>query len=69
MKYKVNTYKLDLILSERKISQEQLSRLSELSSVTISKILNGKSCTMDSLNKIAKTLNLEPYDLLPYSEN
>ena len=64
MRYTLNTYKLDLILSEKEISQEQLSSLSNLSNVTISKIANGKSCSMDSLRKIAKSLDLEPYELL-----
>lgn len=58
--------KLKEILQEKHMSMSKLSRLSDISFSTISRIINDKdySPTVATLERLAKALNISVYDLL-----
>lgn len=61
---RINPKKLILAMYDRDLSVVQLSALSGVSRVTISNIKSGKSCSVETRNKIAKALEVEPESLL-----
>ena len=61
---RINSKKLIYLMWEKEIRTPKLSELSGVSRATISYIRNGKSCSKDIAEKIAKALNCEIKELL-----
>ncbi len=58
------------IRKERKITQEELAKLINVETISMSKIETGKSYpTSENLSKIAQILNVEPYELFIFESS
>lgn len=62
--------RLYIILHERKITQSELAKMTGLSQNTISSLVSGKSKQIryDTLDRICKTLEVTPGDILHYKK-
>ena len=62
--------RLDRVMSDRKMSLNQLTELVGISNVNLSKIKTGKisAIRFSTLNGICKALNCQPGDILEYVE-
>lgn len=60
--------KLRVLLAEAEMTQTKLSELSKVRPTTLSFLATGKAreIRFDTLNKLCKTLNCQPGDLLKY---
>lgn len=61
---RINPKKLIVLMWEREVKTPKLAELSGVSRATISYIRNGKSCSEEVANKIAKALNCDVKELL-----
>lgn len=61
---RLNRKVLACAMIDREINQKELSKLSNVSRITVSAIANGKSCTYETGVKIANALNMKLDDLL-----
>ncbi len=64
MTVKINTKFVKQMLLERELDQQRLAERSELSEITISRLMQGKPFTSETLGKIAKALGCHPVDLI-----
>lgn len=52
------------MLLDKNLDQRELARLSDISEPTITRLLQGKPFTSDTLGKLASALNCNPVDLI-----
>lgn len=64
MTVKINTKFVKQMLLERNMDQQGLAERSELSEITISRLMQGKPFTSETLGKMAKALGCHPIDLI-----
>ena len=58
--------KIKEIAQEKEISQSRLARLADVDNGTMRKAFRNENITLDTLNKIARALNMHPADLFDY---
>lgn len=56
----VNMYRLQLAIAKRKLSNAELSKLSNVSAQTIASIMSGKPCRPKTIGLIAEALHVLP---------
>lgn len=61
---RIDRKKLAVEMIEKDLNVIQLSKISGLSRATISNVRCGKSCSMDTVEKIAKALEVKVDDLI-----
>lgn len=61
---RLNRRKLIVTMMDKDINIKQLAEKASLSRGTVSSIKNGKSCTKETLNKIAVALEIDAMELL-----
>lgn len=61
---RINRKKLVLAMMDKDVNTIQLAELTGLSRVTISGIRCGKSCSGDTLKRVAKALKVEPEEIM-----
>jgi len=64
MTVRINAKFVKQMLLERDMDQQGLAGRSELSEITISRLMQGKPFTSETLGKIAKALDCHPIDLI-----
>lgn len=60
---RVNIPRIKLEMAVQQMTSSELSRKSQVSHATISAILHGKTCTPNTLGKLAAALNIDPAEL------
>lgn len=63
-KIKINELKFKVLLLKKKITQTELSKISEVSRTTITSIAAGKTCKLETGQKIADALKINLEDIL-----
>ena len=61
---KLNMDKINLIKAERDLTNEDISKLCDLSRAWLSKVFNSISVSPKTVNKLAKGLNVEVSELI-----
>lgn len=61
---RINRIKLVTELTRQDMTQSRLAELSGVSRATVNFIKNGKSCSSDTANKIAKALNVDVTEII-----
>ena len=61
---KINEKKLITAMFDAGLNIGQLAEKAGATRATVSAVRNGKSCSMNTVFKIATALNVEPYELL-----
>lgn len=61
---KLNKNKILILMAEKDLSQKDLALISGMSASTVNTLVNGKSGSMKSMVRIAKSLNTNVLDLL-----
>jgi DNA-binding Xre family transcriptional regulator len=64
MTVKINAKFVKQMLLERDMDQQGLAELSQLSEITISRLMQGRPFTSETLGKIARALDCHPVDLI-----
>ena len=65
---RINRKKLAALMIDKDFNANRLSEQSDLSRVTVSGIRTGKSCSKETVEKIARALNVDPAELLEDSQ-
>ena len=63
-KIKIDELKFKIMLLKKSITQTELSKISEVSRTTINSIASGKTCNLETGQKIADALKIELKDIL-----
>ncbi len=61
---RIDRIKFNTELLRRNMTQKEVSVLAGISRATVNGVANGRSCSQETAEKIAKTLNVELKDLI-----
>lgn len=61
--------KLFHLLIDRNIKEGEFRRMAELSAPTLAKLRNGQVITTEMIERICKSLNVQPGDIMEYIED
>lgn len=61
---RINSIKLVTEMMKRGVNQKELAEMSGVSRVTVGYVKNGKSCSKETLGRIAKALGVDPVELI-----
>lgn len=65
----IKYYKLLDLLQRQEISKGEFAKMADLSGATMAKLSNHRPVNMEIIDRICKTLNRQPGDIMEYVED